>query len=154
MAELKAVRTESSKGSSGCAPALASGNASKRQSPVRAGKRLVFFKNMQPSSPLSDLQAGLNQATYLGHGHRGSGCVAAVLVLHQAFFEAAVAQGDAVRHTNELPVGKHGAWPLSPVVQNHVNPSSQQVGIELVSGGFDIGETVWADGAQDNRERR
>ena len=35
-----------------------------------------------------------------------------------------------------------------------VNRSSQQVGIELVSGGFDVGETVGTDGAQDDRERR
>ena len=45
-------------------------------------------------------------ATLLAGGALG---VAALLVFNLAVFQAPVANRDAVRHANQLPVGKHGA---------------------------------------------
>ena len=77
-----------------------------------------------------------------------------MLVLHVAFFEAAVADGDAVRHANELPVGKHGTGALATVVQNHIHAGCHQSFIEGRGGALNFGETVRADRADHHGERR
>ena len=53
-----------------------------------------------------------------------------------------------MRHANEFPVRKHGAGAFVAVVQHHVHTSCQQLRIQRVGCGFDIGEAVGTDGAQ------
>ena len=77
-----------------------------------------------------------------------------MLVFHQAFFEASVADGDAVRYANQFPVGKHGTGALATVVQDDVHASGQQVAVQLLGGGFDLGAAVGTDGADHHGERR
>jgi len=59
-----------------------------------------------------------------------------------------------VRHANQFPVGKHGARPFVAVVQNDIHAGCKQFLIKLVSGDFDVRETVGADAADHQGEGR
>ena len=76
-----------------------------------------------------------------------------MLVLDHAFFDAPVAQGHPVRHTNQFPVRKHGAGTLAPVIQNHVNTGSYQISVQRIGCRLNLRKTVRADRAQHYRER-
>ena len=58
-----------------------------------------------------------------------------------------------MRHTNQLPIGKHRAGALATVVQYHIYAGRQQFCIHLLCGLFNRRKTVWADRAQHHRKR-
>src|SRR5450756_216748 len=102
----------------------------------------------------SSLQSGLNQAEDFGDRDRRCRRIAAMLVFDLTRFQTAVANRDAVRHPNQFPVGKHGAGTLAAVVQDDIDAGRQQLTIELVGCGFNIGEAVRADRTQDHGKGR
>ena len=77
-----------------------------------------------------------------------------MLVFDLAFFQAPLADGDAVRHADQFPVGKHHAGALATVVQDDVHARSQQFGVQAFGGlphGF---AAVHAYGADDDGKGR
>src|SRR5574343_22137 len=132
-AALRAVRTESAKGSSSC-PARAGVAPTPAAQPSPVARPFRHKRRLGPATGTSSPQALPQQLPHSGQVELGGGGVAAVLVLHQPLFQAPVADGDAVGHADQLPVGEHGARALTTVVQNHVTALRQQVLVQAVSG--------------------
>ena len=85
---------------------------------------------------------GDQQSRNVAKRYFGGGSVAPVLVFHLAFFQGTVAQRHPVRHANQLPISEHGTRAFIAVVQNHINASRDQCVIQLICGGFHLGETI------------
>src|SRR3990167_5024987 len=165
MAALSTERTESARGSSAWRPAHALPGATTRprlpspSAPAlvnQSRRRKVPWSNLFTGriSPRSCADPALQEPQNLGHGHLGRRGIAAVLVLDLAFLDATVANRHAMRHTNEFPVGKHGARTLATIVQQHVHTGGQQLFVQLFGGGLHLGTADHADGADHQRERR
>ena len=90
---------------------------------------------------------------HIGHRHFGGLAVAAVLVLDHAVFQTFVADGDAVWHTDQFPIGKHGTGALATVVQDHVHTQGQQFFVELVGSRFHVFAAIHIHRANHGCER-
>ena len=78
------------------------------------------------------------------HGNlRGFG-IRTALVLGHTVLQALVAQHHAVRHANQLLVGKHGTRAFAAIVQDHVHALGLQVSVQLVSRSLDSFRAVVA----------
>jgi len=96
----------------------------------------------------------LNQIENFSATYSGCSRIAAMLVFNFTGFESPLANCDAVRHTDELPVSKHGAGTLTAVIQDHIHARGQQLAIEFLGCRFDSRKSLRTDRAQHHGKGR
>src|SRR5689334_4615785 len=52
--------------------------------------------------------------------------ITAALILDLAFFQTAIADGDAMRYANQFPVGKHGTGAFAAIVKHDIDTARLQ----------------------------
>src|ERR1700680_2890022 len=141
------ARTLAERTSYCCAPASAPGEkasaaAAKSAAASVAGRRLTMR------------EARLHMPRGLGERHLGGGRVAPVLVLHHAFLQAALADHDAMRDSDEFLVGEQHAGALVAIVEESLDAGARELGIEPLCGGLHGLALAVAERDDGDRERR